>query len=481
MTAPMISILKWAIGILHGFLVLGTAGHALLFKRDPRASWGWIAVCLIFPLLGPLLYLLFGINRVQTSAKRLTRRLPFLFLFHHDPPVIPAVVHPEKELAAKFRRISRISDKVTRRPLLHGNRIELLQNGEEVYPVMLEAVERAEKTVFLATYIMESNKTGRRFIDALVRARERGVQVRVLLDGIGELYSIPRSGKLLTKAGVRVARFMRPTLIPPSLHVNLRNHRKILTTDGSIAFLGGMNIGDRHLASDTTNPSRVKDIHFRVAGPVVQQVEEVFCDDWRFVTGEVLEGTLQDLPQAGTAVCRTIVDGPNEDLDKLAVILAGAVSAARRRVFIMTPYFLPSREMIGVLQTAALRNVEVHVLLPEKNNLPFVHWATRNMLWELLQWGIRVFYQPPPFVHSKLFLVDDVYAQVGSANMDPRSLRLNFELALEVFDKEAVDGLARFAEACRARSTEVSLESMDGRRLPVKVRDSLAWLFSPYL
>ncbi len=474
-------MLHWALGILHAALVVGTAGHALLFKRDPRASWGWIAVCFIFPILGPLLYLLFGINRVQTRAKRLTRRLPFLFLFSHEPPAIPAVVHPEEELSAKVRRIARVSDKVTRRPLLHGNRVDLLQNGEEAYPAMLDAVDRAERTVYLATYIFESNRTGQRFVDALVRARDRGVQVRVLLDGIGELYAFPRSGRLLSRRGVRVARYLPPTLIPPSLHVNLRNHRKILTVDGRDAFLGGMNIGDRHLAGDRGNPSRVEDIHFRVAGPVVQQVEEVFCGDWSFVTGEALEGTRQDLPRAGEAVCRTVVDGPDEDLDKLAVILAGAVSAARKRVIIMTPYFLPSREMIGALQTAALRDVEVHVILPGRNNLPFVHWATRNMLWELLQWGIRVFYQPPPFVHSKLFVVDDVYAQVGSANLDPRSLRLNFELVLEAFDFDLIERLARYAEARRSRSAEVTLEDMDRRSLPLKVRDSLSWLFSPYL
>ena len=478
---PALGPFHWAIGLLHAALGVATAGHALLFKRDPRASWGWIAVIIIFPILGPLLYLLFGINRVQTRAKKLTRRLPFLFLFSHEPPAIPATARPEKDLPERFVPLARISDRVTRRPLLHGNRVELLQNGEEAYPAMLEAVEGAERSVYLATYILESNATGRRFIDALARARDRGVEVRVLLDGVGELYSFPFSGRLLAKRGVRVVRFLPPTLVPPSLHINLRNHRKVLTVDGRTAFLGGMNIGDRHLAADTENRSRVEDVHFRIHGPVVQQVEELFCEDWAFAAGEELGGTPQDLEQAGEAVCRTIVDGPNEDLDKLAVILAGAVSTARTQVIVMTPYFLPSREMIGALQTAALRGVEVHVILPEKNNLPFVHWATRNMLWELLQWGIRVFYQPPPFVHSKLFLVDGLYALVGSANLDPRSLRLNFELALEVFDPDWVGRMTAFAEDRRRRSREVSLEEMDGRPLPAKVRDSLAWLFSPYL
>ena len=462
-------------------LTLGTAGHALMFKRDPRASWGWIAVCLLFPLVGSLLYLLFGINRVQTRAKRLTQRLPFFHPFTRPRPEIPLVFHPQADLAFEDRKISRISDTVTRRPLVAGNRVEPLHNGEGAYPAMLEAIEGAERYVYLATYILEANRTGRQFVDALARARERGVEVRVLLDGIGELYSFPRSGRLLKKQGVRFARFLPPRLMPPSAHVNLRTHRKILVADGKTAFTGGMNIGDRHLAGDESNPSRVVDLHFRIAGPVVRQIEEVFLEDWVFATGEDQAPDPCDPEPAGNAVCRTIVDGPGEDLDKLAMILVGAVSAAQHQVLIMTPYFLPSREMVGALQSAALRGVEVTVLLPARNNLPFVHWASRNMLWELLQWGIHVYYQPPPFVHTKLFVVDGRYAQIGSANLDPRSLRLNFELGVEIFDTEVAGVLAAHVENCRARSRGVSVDEMDGRPFPVKLRDSLAWLFSPYL
>lgn len=477
----IVTILKWTPGILHLLLVVGTAGHALLFKRDPKGSWAWITVCIVFPLVGPLFYLLFGINRVQTQAKRLTRQLPFLFPFRHEPPAIPLVPKPASPIPGEFVPIVTISDKVTRRPLLEGNRIEVLHNGEEAYPAMLEAVERAEVTLFLSTFILESNETGRMFIDALDHARVRGVEVRVLLDGIGELYSFPRSGRIIEKRGVRLARFIPPTLFPPSLYINLRNHRKILVADGREAFVGGMNIGDRHLAGDPDKASRAEDIHFRVTGPVVKQIEDVFIDDWQFVSGERISTPPRDLEPEGEAICRAVADGPDENLNKLAVILAGAVSAARNRVLIVTPYFLPSREMLGALQSAALRGVDVCVLLPGKNNLPFVHWATRNMLWELLQWGIRVFYQPPPFVHSKLFIVDDFYVQLGSANMDPRSLRLNFELALEVFDRSLVLELAGFVESCLARSREVSLAEMDGRSFGAKIRDSLAWLFSPYL
>jgi len=303
----------------------------------------------------------------------------------------------------------------------------------------------------------------------------------VSIDGVGQWYSIPRAGTLLERRGVRVARFLPPSLIPPELHINLRNHRKILVADGTIGFVGGMNIGDRHLAERVENPSRVVDVHFRLAGPIITQIEQLFLEDWGFSTGEHTVPSQASVIGTGSMICRAIVDGPNEDLDKLSTILVGAVSAARQRISIMTPYFLPSRELIAALQSAALRGVEVKILLPAKNNLPFVHWATRNMLWELLERGIRVFYQPPPFVHTKLFVVDDQYVLIGSANIDPRSLRLNFELAVEVFDRQFVEVLADHIQKCREQSTEVSLKDCDSRRLPVRIRDALAWLFSPYL
>lgn len=159
----------------------------------------------------------------------------------------------------------------------------------------------------------------------------------------------------------------------------------------------------------------------------------------------------------------------------------GAVAMARRKVSIMTPYFLPFREFIAALQNAALRNVEVNILLPAKNNLPFVQWATTKMLWQLLRRGVRIFYQPPPFVHSKLFIVDDQYAQIGSANIDPRSLRLNFELAVEVFGKPVSEILSPHFYESLAKSREITFEEIEARSIPVRIRDATAWLFSPYL
>jgi len=270
-----------------------------------------------------------------------------------------------------------------------------------------------------------------------------------------------------------------PRLWPPSLSVNLRNHRKILVVDGAEAFTGGINVRDRYVEGPDRH--RIVDAHFRVLGPVVTQIESVFLRDWQFATGHESTAARRIPEPAGGALCRTIADGPDVQLDRLTALLTGAIGSARRRVAIMTPYFVPPRELVAPLQAAALAGVDVAVILPERNNLPYVHRATRHMLWELLERGVQIYYQPPPFVHSKLFYVDEHYAQIGSANFDPRSLRLNFEMNVEVYDRDTVAVLARHFESVREVSRPITLAEVDERPVVTKAIDGIAWLFSPYL
>jgi cardiolipin synthase len=366
------------------------------------------------------------------------------------------------------------------RPLLPGNRLTVLHDGEATFPAMLAAIEEARESIWLSSYIFDPDRVGQAFVEALAHAVERGVRVRVLVDGVGELYALPRRiTPRLRAAGVPAARFLPPRWLPPVSWMNLRNHRKVLTVDDRVAFTGGMNLSVRHCTGDGAR-HRATDVHFRLEGPVAAQLAEVVAEDWQFVTGEELPAPEPSEP-AGEADCRVLVDGPNEDLDRLKLLLVGAVATAKRRVAIMTPYFLPPRELIAALQAAALRGLEVDLLLPAQNNLPYVHWATRNMLWEVLQWGVRVHYQPPPFAHGKLFLVDGEYAVVGSANLDPRSLRLNFELVVETWDRETVSGLQAHFDGLLAHSRAVDLAEVDGRPWYERLRDASAWVFSPYL
>ena len=469
--------------ILEILLSVLAVGHALLHKRDSRAALGWVGVSLFFPFIGPLLYFLFGINRVRTRAQQLGMRTQWRFdAPHFKPLALDETALEGSPVPGALQAMARVSDTVTGVPLVAGNRMEMLIDGDQAYPLMLEAIDSAQRRIFLATYIFETNHSGRRFIDALAAAVDRGVDVRVIIDGIGEYYSLPRAGTLLKRRHVPVARFLPPGLLPPTVHINLRNHRKLLAVDGRIAFVGGMNLGDRHVAAIPKRWRKpVRDVHFKVIGPVIRQLEQCFIEDWRFCTGQRLEMSPECHPLAGGSLCRAIVEGPNEDLDKLASILSGAIAAAHRRIAVMTPYFLPPRGILSALQTAALRGVVVDVVLPGRSNLPYVDWATRNMLWELLKWGARVFWQPPPFSHSKLFVVDSTYAQIGSANIDPRSLRLNFELNLEIFDAAVSGRIEGFIDEAIKASSRVSIDQLDGRPLPIKLRDAAMWLFSPYL
>jgi len=469
----LLSALTYAVAAGYPLAAFWAGGHALLNARDPRAAWGWIAVCLLFPLAGALLYYLFGINRVRRRAQSLL-----------DAPTVPGFrghLRSLPPIPESFQALSHTGDVLTGRPALSGNCTEPLFNGEEAYPAMLEAIASAQHSVWMASYIFRNDATGKRFMRALANAVERGVTVRVLIDGIGSVYGFSFPVFWLRRHGVRAVRFLPPRFVPPMLHINLRNHRKLLVVDGDVAFTGGLNIADYHIVSGANAHQPVVDVHFKVRGPVVDQLARAFAEDWRMAAGESL--VLHDVPaaQPNGAIARLITDGPDDDLDKLAFMILAAVGVAQHSVRIMTPYFLPSPELTAGLQAAALRGVEVTIVLPVRSNLRFVDWASHNLLQPLLSAGVRIIQQPPPFAHSKLFVVDDHYVQIGTANIDPRSLRLNFELAVEIYDRALAAQLVERFHAVERLGHQVQAEALRNRSLPVRLRDAFFWLFSSYL
>lgn len=466
----LLIIILWSLSIV-------SAGHALLSKRDPRAALVWIIVCLALPGFGAFCYWLLGVNRIRTKARAMQSQGQGMRWIE------PVDSTPPGEICSlSCNCLLKLSNEVTRRPLTYNNSVDVLYNGEQAYPAMLEAIRSAKEHVFLSSYIFQADQTGRLFARELISAAERGVDVRVLVDAIGERYSFPRIRKLFRRTSVKNAGFLPPSLSWRSLYLNMRNHRKLLVVDSLWGFTGGMNIWDRHLAAIRNNPRRVVDLHFRLQGPICTHLREAFMEDWHFATNE--ERQFKEWPephQKGSACCRGISAGPNEQHEKLNWILIGALSCARERVRIMTPYFIPNRAQLAAINTASLRGVQVEVLLPAKNNLPFVDWASRGYLYELQEYNTRVYYQPAPFVHSKMLLVDDEYALVGSANLDPRSLRLNFEFNVEIVDRNLVAELIRHFDHARLQSDEVTMEQLERRTVPERLRNAFCKLFSPYL
>ena len=470
---PLLLAFLWIISLL-------SAGHALLIKRDPRAALGWIVTCLALPGIGAFFYWMLGVNRIRTRARELQKQGQGMHWINADRPPDPKDIQYFPN-SATCRALITLADAVTRRPLVCGNAVKALYNGEQAFPAMLDAIRSAQDSIFLSSYIFMADRTGNLFVRELLNAAQRGADVRVLIDAFGEFYSFTKVRHQLQKGGVKTATFL-PLSLFHSFYLNMRNHRKLLIVDNRIGFTGGMNISDRHLALIKNNPRRVVDIHFKLEGPVCEQLRDGFMEDWHYATNEKRKPFDWPTPSVvGSACCRGISAGPNEPHEKLNWILIGALASAKTHVRLMTPYFIPSRAHVAALNAAALRGVQVEILLPGKNNLPFVAWATNAYLFELLEQHVQIYFQPPPFVHSKLLLIDNEYALVGSANIDPRSLRLNFEFNVEIFDTDSVQELIEHFDHARQNSRQVFLEEVDQRSLPLRLRDSFCKLFSPYL
>jgi cardiolipin synthase len=484
----LIQIWPYLVGTAYFLVGAIASAHVVLYKRDVRAAIGWVGLIWFSPFVGAALYLFFGINRLRRKAIRQAEDDPLGEQFH--PLATPGATGlPEPDEAAFIENtephllgLGQFVGRATGVPLTAGNLIEPLVNGDEAYPAMLKAITAAKHSVALCSYIFDNDRAGLMFLDALGNAVRRGVEVRVLIDAVGARYSRPQITELLAAGGITVAKFMDSPMPLRNPYVNLRNHRKIMVVDGRLAFTGGMNIREGCLLRrDPPHPTR--DLHFRVEGPVVREVMDAFAADWTFTTQEQLEGDAwyPEIPHLGVAVARGIPDGPDENFETIRWAIHGALSVAQRSVSIMTPYFLPDQSLITTLNLAAMRGVEVDVILPEICNLRFVQWAAMAQLWQVLERGCRVWQSPPPFDHTKLMLVDDAWALVGSANWDPRSLRLNFEFNVECYDTGLVTRLAALVADRRAASKELTLGHVNGRVLPVKLRDGVARLFSPYL
>ncbi len=472
------------VALLLDVIVAAVAScHAVLYKRDSRAAISWVGVIWLAPVVGAALYVWLGINRIQRRARSLRwDRL-------RPEAASNRCLCPEEVLlqalapnCTHLTSLAKLVTDLTRRPLLHGNRVEPLLNGDQAYPLMLQAIDSAAHSITLSTYIFDNDRAGKSFLDALQRAVARRVEVRVLIDDMGARYTWPTMPRLLRRAGIPVAQFL-PSLIPWRFqYSNLRTHRKLLVVDGRVGFTGGINIREGNcLAWQPKYP--VQDLHFRVTGPVVGQIQEVFVEDWAFCTGELLQGErwFAGIEPDGPVVARGLPDGPDEDFESFRLTLLGAIASARFSILVMTPYFLPDAALITSLNVAAMRGIAVDIVLPQKSNLALVQWASTATLWQLLERGCRVWLSPPPFDHSKVLLVDGLASFVGSANWDPRSLRLNFEFNLECYDRELAMQLTELVQTRIRHAQPLSLADVNGRSLPIQLRDGVARLCSPYL
>ncbi len=461
--------------------------HAAMTKDDVRAAAGWVGVILLSPILGAVIYAVAGINRIRRSSLSLQRSL--LRLSGPDPFLRFDVTndHVAVRFGHRFAAMKILGDRVSRFAMSTGNRITVLEGGDNVYATMLEAIAAARRSILIESYIFDRDRIGLRFADALIAAVKRGVNVRVLIDAVGARYSVPSIVGYLQEAGVPTAVFNGNIIMGLRLpYANLRTHRKIIVIDGEVVFTGGMNIR-AGFSAEIAGGEASFDTHFRVAGPIVADIFQVAAEDWQFASGEILAGDAwklvepEELEGTPSVLMRAVPSGPDNTNETNHKMLMGAFSIARKHIRVMSPYFLPDKELISALVTAARRGVEVDIVVPAVNNLTLVDRAMTAQFDQVLKGHCRVWRAKGAFNHSKLIVVDGHWVYVGSSNLDPRSLRLNFEFDLEILDDAIAQAIGEKICALRANAEEVTLAKLDAQPLLNRLANRLLWLGSPYL
>ncbi len=465
------SMRRDVLALISAAIALGVSVHVLERKRDPGAAIAWIGLAWLSPVFGALLYVLFGINRVRRRARRLraVRRRPR-----------GRAAARGTEIGHHLGALERAARHLTGRPAEPGCALEPLANGDAAYPPMLAAIAGARDSVALSTYLIRDDAGGGPFVDALIAAHRRGVAVLVLLDGIGSGYFVSPAYRRLRRHGVPVWRFMHSALPWRMPFLNLRTHRKVLVVDGRLAFTGGMNLAAENLLARTPR-EQVRDLHFRVTGPVVAQLTAAFLEDWVFAGGAEPDDAawFPKLDAAGTAVARVVTSGPDQDLEKIEFVVMQALACARQSIQVVSPYFLPDERLVTALTLAAMRGVAVDIVMPERSNHRVVDWAAHANAGPLLAQGCRIWLSPPPFDHAKIMVVDGAWSLIGSSNFDMRSFRLNFELCMEVYDDTLAAALR--AAAAGRRGRKLTERDLAARKLPIRLRDAAARLMLPYL
>lgn len=478
----------WSTLILALSLAMAAVGivHAIMTKEDVRAATGWVGVMLLSPFLGAIIYAIAGINRIRRATISALRPVTgeAAEARHDRDLAVEALI--ETQYGQRFIGLKTLGDRVARRPLTSGNAIAVLETGDEAYAAMCRAIDGAQRSVLLETYIFDNDAVGQMFVHSLAGAVKRGVAVRVLIDAVGVRYSVPSILHQLKEADVAVDLFNGKIVMGLRLpYANLRTHRKILVVDGTVAFTGGMNIR-KGFSAEFAGSDSSRDTHFEVTGPVVADLFSVAAEDWRFAGNEALKGDIWPAergapPPGQPMLVRAVATGPDASNETNHKLLMGAFSVARKSIRIMSPYFLPDRELISALTTAGRRGVEIDIVVPAVNNLFLVDHAMTAQFDQVLKHYCRVWRHEGPFDHSKLMAIDGVWAYVGSSNLDARSLRLNFEIDMEILDANFAAEIDARIGAAISSAQEVTLQTLKARPFVIRVFDRLLWLGSPYL
>ncbi|UOG91898.1 MAG: cardiolipin synthase [Candidatus Thiothrix sulfatifontis] len=477
MTAYLTSWFNTGLLLLDVIIVATLLPTVVQQRRESGATLAWVLAIVFVPFIGLLSFWVFGTTRLHLRRRKRRRVEEKLANTLQN---VQVCLNGQQYIRGIPPSLLKLVNKLDEIGPVGGNAVDIMREGEQLFAVLEQAFAAATQHIHLVYYIWEADYTGERLRNALVQAAQRGVTVRLLVDDVGSRQANARFFAPLLAAGGQVERFLKVNVLSRQLNLNNRNHRKVVIIDGMLAFTGGMNVGDVYAGRGEP----WQDLHARIQGPVVYTLQEVFCQDWYHATGEdlVSEVYFPVIADAGTIHAQFLASGPaDERWQAIHTVLFAAMNLANTRIWIETPYFVPDRPILMALQTAALRGVDVRLLLPGKSDHPLVLYAGRSFIDDLLAAGVRVFEMYRAMPHAKAVMIDSNFATLGSANMDQRSFRLNFEGNIFFYSAEIASKLEQdFLNAC-ANTQEVTEAQRRQLGKWQRLAENIARLLAPLL
>lgn len=472
----------WVVVAAYCVGVLGTAAVLVMENRSPVRSLAWLPVLVLLPVIGPVLYLFFG--RSMRNHAMISRRKRRKLLREEagavacDPRVLEA-------MSPEARQLSELVQSLVSSPVTPGNGVRLFSEGADKFEALKADIASARHYILMQYYIFADDALGQEIAGLLIAAVHRGVAVRVIYDHLGCMGVRKTFFDNMLRNGVDVRPFFKVTFPHMSSRANWRNHRKLCVVDGTVGYIGGMNVAGRYIDGGERFDSW-RDLHLRVIGPAVAQLHYSFGVDWNFMEGEVIGEKIPPVvplrpgnPEA--AAMQAVSSGPTDEMPTMALILQKAIALARRRVYIQTPYFVPSDGVLRALQGAARANVDVRVMIPERSDSPMLTLASRSYVQECLRAGVKIYFYTAGMLHSKMMLIDGDIATVGSTNFDFRSFELNFEGNMFVYSPRFNALMNKQFLADMQHSRRIRFPQWRRRPWRARVAESLMRLFSPLL
>ena len=472
------------------FLINLTLSMFIIFlgKKKPVSTILWVMAINFLPIIGFILYLIIG---QDLSGRRMFDKKGVLSedLRKNADKQLEEIKSGDLELKDKTKQyleIIEMFNKGEMELIYTDNDIRKYNDGRDMFKDLFQDIEKAEESVYIQSYILKSDGLGKKLFEVLKAKAKEGLDVVLLVDGMGGRKFKKSDMRALEEAGVKVAIFFPGLFRRINTRVNYRNHRKIIAIDHNIGYVGGLNIGDEYLSKDPKF-GFWRDTHLRIAGDAVIGLEFRLFLDYRFAAKKNDAKFMTRVPafrkenEKGEKEICIVTSGPDSKVDSIRNGYGKLITRARKSIYIQTPYFIPDSGLYNALKCAALAGCEINIMIPKKRDHPFVHWASLWFLGDLLQWGVKAYLYEGGFLHAKVLLCDDYLSSVGTANFDIRSFELNFEANAFVFDEELNKSLKEDFMNDVKKSTQLTQEIYDQRSAFVKFREGISRLLSPIL